>query len=541
MYKFIIERSKKIMKRKMFLKMFSLVVAVPMILTSIAGCSSKKKEEKGVPTTTSTESGYPIVKTPLTLKYWAPIHPNASQYIKNYNENEAYQEVEKRTGIHIDFIHPVQGQEKEQLQMLVAAGDLPDMIQGTNGNYNGDAAKGVADGVFLDLTSKMEKYAPDYYKLVNSEAETKRAVTDASGKYAAFYRIKPVGDPAWRRVLLRQDWLKELGLDIPKTVDDYEKVFKTILEKKNVAPYVLNNNGIEEQFLWPNNVSADFFLKDTKTIAYGQIDPKFKDYLTLMNKWFKAGYISKDFAGLQIAQALTMFESGKTAVVVDSIDAEYAKAKAVNISITPAPFPRLTADQKLFYTPREWAKRGEETVVTSKSKYPNEAMRWINFAFTEEGSRIYNFGVEGKSYVMENGKPKMLDYILNPSKFTSENANYILKIHFGPKKGDPDTLCNASVVKSPDSLAMRRMWSDDKNLDLSLSLPPIQLTAEENTARAKIMTEVNTYVNEMVLKFILGAEPLTKFDDYVAQVKKLKIDEAIKITQTAYDRHISKK
>jgi putative aldouronate transport system substrate-binding protein len=55
------------------------------------------------------------------------------------------------------------------------------------------------------------------------------------------------------------------------------------------------------------------------------------------------------------------------------------------------------------------------------------------------------------------------------------------------------------------------------------------------------MTDVNTYSDEMVLKFILGAEPLSNFDNYVAQLKKLGIDDAVKITQTAYDRFKAKK
>lgn len=45
----------------------------------------------------------------------------------------------------------------------------------------------------------------------------------------------------------------------------------------------------------------------------------------------------------------------------------------------------------------------------------------------------------------------------------------------------------------------------------------------------------------MTLKFILGVEPLSKFDDYVSQVKKMNVDEAVKINQAAYDRFINKK
>ncbi|HHV59568.1 MAG TPA: hypothetical protein GXX49_04640 [Clostridiaceae bacterium] len=52
------------------------------------------------------------------------------------------------------------------------------------------------------------------------------------------------------------------------------------------------------------------------------------------------------------------------------------------------------------------------------------------------------------------------------------------------------------------------------------------------------MTQVNTYSDEMVLRFIMGAEPLANFDAYVAQLKAYGIEEAIQITQNAYNRYI---
>jgi len=68
-------------------------------------------------------------------------------------------------------------------------------------------------------------------------------------------------------------------------------------------------------------------------------------------------------------------------------------------------------------------------------------------------------------------------------------------------------------------------------------MPPINLTDEENRKYSPIMTEVNTFKDEKTLKFILGAESLDKFDDYVKQINKMKIDEATKIKQAALERY----
>jgi putative aldouronate transport system substrate-binding protein len=50
------------------------------------------------------------------------------------------------------------------------------------------------------------------------------------------------------------------------------------------------------------------------------------------------------------------------------------------------------------------------------------------------------------------------------------------------------------------------------------------------------MADVNVYSEEMVLKFIMGVEPLSKFDEYVGKIKELGIEEAIAVTQSAVDR-----
>lgn len=37
--------------------------------------------------------------------------------------------------------------------------------------------------------------------------------------------------------MIRKDWLDELGLQLPETIDEWEIVLKTIKEKKGVIPY----------------------------------------------------------------------------------------------------------------------------------------------------------------------------------------------------------------------------------------------------------------------------------------------------------------
>lgn len=51
------------------------------------------------------------------------------------------------------------------------------------------------------------------------------------------------------------------------------------------------------------------------------------------------------------------------------------------------------------------------------------------------------------------------------------------------------------------------------------------------------MNDIDTYKNEMIVKFIMGAESLDKFDEYVATLKSMGIDEAIQMQQSGLERY----
>jgi putative aldouronate transport system substrate-binding protein len=69
------------------------------------------------------------------------------------------------------------------------------------------------------------------------------------------------------------------------------------------------------------------------------------------------------------------------------------------------------------------------------------------------------------------------------------------------------------------------------------ALPPITPTPEESSEFAKIMTDINTLVDEMTLKIILGVDPLDSFEKYQEKMKSLKLDRALEIQKAALDRY----
>ncbi|MBQ6908460.1 MAG: ABC transporter substrate-binding protein, partial [Clostridia bacterium] len=78
------------------------------------------------------------------------------------------------------------------------------------------------------------------------------------------------------------------------------------------------------------------------------------------------------------------------------------------------------------------------------------------------------------------------------------------------------------------------------NNDFAHKIPQISLTPDETKEYNGIMNEITTYCDEMVAKFIIGDEPMDKYDEFVSNIKAMKIDRAIAIKEAAIKRFNSR-
>ena len=491
-----------------------------------------------------TASGYPIVTDgSVTLRYWTEIPASVSRFIQSYAENPAYQEMEKRTGIKIEFIHPATGMQQEQFNLLMASGDLPDLISSAD-LYRGGEFQGMYDGMFMDLTSFLPQFAPDYLKLIREDPEFFREVSDDAGRICGFYAYKPMGDPPFTRVILRKDVLAQINQEIPRLVSDYDSMFAKMLAA-GIVPYMPPRNGLVKMFVGMYDVIPGMYQNDRGNIQYGQVQTGFRQYLELMSRWYAAGYISKDFTTLDGNQVNTLFDTKNIGMQIGPIVANYNRGNTLGFEVTSAPYPRLTLGQQLHHDDVDiWPLNGKGNrmaVISAKSRYQEAAVRWFNYAYSPDGIQLMNWGVEGVNYNVVDGKNVYNDVMFKNPRFGTEEASYIYKMHFAPKYVLFDTFAHANLLASPGSLASRFLWADDPNVDISLNVPPYQLNMSEQNLRTRVLSEIQTYADEMTLKFITGSEPLSRWDAYVQQINNMGLAELLRSEQTAFDRYLAKR
>ena len=156
--------------------------------------------------------------------------------------------------------------------------------------------------------------------------------------------------------------------------------------------------------------------------------------------------------------------------------------------------------------------------------------------YSQKGADLLTWGIEGESYVVENGKKKLTDYALEVA-----DDGYLVLHHYAIGHAAFPKYDGESVVLATypaDQIVAETTWADSSN---ALVYPPsISLSVADKAFCDSVMDDVNNYISEMEIKFITGEEPLSNFDAYVNQLDRMGIGKALEIYRKAYESHMAK-
>lgn len=313
------------------------------------------------------------------------------------------------------------------------------------------------------------------------------------------------------------------------------RIFK---EKKNLeVPLTLTGTSILSStaaFSGAYGIIEGFYL-DNGTIKYGPAEPGYKDYLALLNTWYKERLLDPDFPtqdGKTYTAKMTGSKSGATLnSAVGGIGSwtKTMKAANSNTAFVGAPYPTLKKGDKPKVGQLENQYLGTSSVaISSQCKEKEIAARWLDYGYSKDGLMLFNFGIENVSFeIGSNGYPKYIDSVKNGGEI-----NLYMRTYSGPYIQDKGAY--QQMLTLPEQEAAINVWSQPEN---TAWLPPITSSKEESEKMAGTYTSIKTYVDEMFLKFVMGQEPLSNFDKYAEQVKKMGLKDILDIQTAAYNRY----
>jgi len=250
-------------------------------LFSSAECSAADNPE---PQGNSSEV---MLSKPIMLRYFCALPPDTAGVISDLSEVEVYKELEKRTNMKISFIHPPADVQLQKFMVMMAAGDLPDLVELPWSRYPGILARAVEAGAVLKLDSLIEKNAPNLNGILQENNDIRRQVTADDGSIYQFPSLNRAENRVGYGPVIRGDLLKKLGLAVPETIDEWEKVlelFRNYKVCKTPLSFDMTALNSSRSFMGAFGIAMDFCLDDGR-VVYGPIEKSYKDFLTTFNRW----------------------------------------------------------------------------------------------------------------------------------------------------------------------------------------------------------------------------------------------------------------
>jgi putative aldouronate transport system substrate-binding protein len=395
----------------------------------------------------------------------------------------------------------------------------------------------------MDLKSFYDKYGYNIKKDFERHPMLRGQLTTPDGKMFFFPSlVSDVTGPV--SLIVTQSYVKNLGLQMPSTLDDLKNLLIQIRDKDangngdttDEIPFVFPKLDIVKVFsgIWgidlPSGYTAD---KDGK-LFYSYTSNQYRTFLTYLNELFKEGLINEDFVKQSSDTRSNLYANNRVGVLFNfpGNAANYTKKLNKNWNMDKdeldyMPIMPLTGGtDSPYYIGRDAL--GERFAINANCKEQTAiaAFSFMDYCMGDEAYLLHNFGHEGESYrIDEKG---LIHDIPNPD--VEENAD-----KYGSWfKGIPDNEGFYQIYSGPSyDTIVGKISKEATRIPTILST---YMKEDEISVATKYETDLQTYVDEMLIKFITGNESLQAWDNYVSKCESLGAKDLVPVKQAIYDR-----
>jgi len=564
------------------IKPWKMILLATLSLFVISACSGQGKEPAGSqPQSATKEEGGttaappdPLGKYPETVTvtevmgFNPPEDPRTPKGITP-EQNAYLKDLKEMLNIEVKYKWTVpSSQFSQKFSLALASGDLPDILELDGKNFE----KLKKQGMLADLTEAYRDYAsPTLKKYMESDGGFAMKTYSQDGKQLG---IPAFEDPFLSTQLLwiRKDWLDNLKLEPPKTMDELEMVAKAFVQqdpdqngKNDTYGLVLQKN----LFFWGfdargffNGFGAYPSMGDGQTawiqdgsgkLIPGLIQPEVKTALGKLQSWYKEGILDKEFALKDENKAVEDITAGKVGI---SYGEWWYPNWPLNLNVDKDPnanwiaiqIPGLDGPGKSL-VPKI---RGDKVyAVNKKMKNPEAAIKMINF-YIEMGNKEYlNQNQAEKGYVYNWFSPRIYNPAqietiytevnkaleANQTEITLDDENYknVADVFKATKDYLAGDTSNASKGVNWGQYFSRAAkdggWGLTRQIKENQAFVNHEFYGLPTATQVEKGAQLDKLMQETFTKIIMGSS-VDEFDKFVASWKSLGGDE---ITQEVND------
>ncbi|NLD88295.1 MAG: extracellular solute-binding protein [Clostridiales bacterium] len=503
-----------------------------------------------------------------------------TRYSKAYEDWWTYKHFEEMSGIKINLNPIHQDAISEQKNLMLASGDLPDLMH-YFGFSNADVVNyGDIQGMLLDMTPYInETLMPNFMAACKERPDVLVAMTTPSGTIYTLPRISSAANPAYMSMSYwNYEALAKMGLEVPKTIDE---AIAALYQFQADDPYGVGAanmpiggsakhwGGITERFL----LNAYGFVAGNKgldlldgEVVYSAAEENYAAYLEMMNQFYTDGILHPDYYTLDSAALKPLVEGGETSLLVGAppyvlMQQGWDKFEAIT--------PLTSAQNKTQQYGVGFTTMLGNWVVNAETEYAAEIMRLSDYTFTYEFAAYVTYGPKEsddatygmfeKGWVMDDNYQlhygdldgKVAWNEAYPNMTTSLGANPSVGIEGNYRVAEGYTtfaicwyLQTGEWVKVPYDLTNgddHYRYTSIKNVGkyATPSLPTGAFYFDEETSVriSDISALIGTYTATEEAKFITGTRPLSEIPTFQQELEDLGVEELVGYYAEAYENY----
>jgi putative aldouronate transport system substrate-binding protein len=390
------------------------ILLVIVLAISFVGCSKGTDEQGASKTESQNEGGKndgkqsenaeqkeEVIsfdkKVEVSVFQWGPRDiAEDDAIIKHLNE---------KFNINLDVKRILAKEYNQNLEIKIAAGDIPDIFR-NRGDASHIYRKLYEDDFLASFTEYAEKYnlknILDYF---NSPGARRFAEKDG------YFQLFTNKGHAGHGIIIRQDWLKQLNLEMPKTWQEYKEMLRAFKENNLGGENTVPETGFE---IGPAVITSYTGVLGWKKVdskwTYEYTLPGYKDALAYLKSLYSEGLLDREIFTINESQANGKFISGKAGVIYTMAKNRFVKIEeqvkeknpdAELSMIVPLPegpngivYNETSGLFDCIMVPKN--NRSEEKIT--------RIMKLVDYMHSEEGIDILLNGIKGVHYTIEDNK-----------------------------------------------------------------------------------------------------------------------------------------
>jgi len=452
---------------------------------------------------------------------------------------------EEMTGVRINNVsNPNIAEGPEAITEMILTGNFGELIHG----HVNDIEPLIDEGLFKDISDIIFTYAPNIARYFNHIPATRVASTHHDGgiyllRSALIGSASPNPQPS-KLFFIRHDWLDELGLPVPTTFDQFRATLEAFRDNNmgdpdsQTFPFFARQADIQTLLqLWGVRGDwANWYIHDG-VVGHGKVSEAYRDALIELAEWYAEGLIDPEIftrGGLARQELLASNQGGVAIDWPGSTGAlNYNDAMREAVPTLDWRYMRIPANIN-GEVRSEWGRGsvaafawGVHADVSRERAI--ELVRFMDFWFSEPGSLLYSFGVEGYSFEFVNGVPQFLPHAFEHEGGIPNFSRTLGAQSFPAWPADIDHEVNNFFPTVQDGY-----WDHLNNVTTIDPLPPLAYLPHESDA---VLAVDGSFMEEFRQGAILGTIDVTvQWDAYIAQAEREGLFEAMAAIQAAYDR-----